>query len=397
MFSPFGQRHSAHWFYAGFHEMHNTGQGGMESAEAILPRVQKWMKEHALEDNWYLHINFWDPHTPYRVPASYGDPFAKEPLPAWLDDDDLIKRHNKMVGPHTSLDLAMYDDVENPKFPRQPGSVKDRAGMRRMIDGYDTGVRYADDAIGAIIAILKEAGTYEDTAVIISADHGESLGELGLYAEHGTADDSTCHVPMVIKFPGGVKGKRDAALHYQLDLAPTLMELLGGTAQPLWDGQSFASSVKKGETKGREDLVLGQCAHVCQRSVLWDKWLYIRTYHDGFHLFPEEMLFDLGADPHEQENLAQKKPEICREGFLRLHRWHETQMQKMAEISTDAVDPLWTVIREGGPMHAGFGPGNSAGVAGFERYLKRLEATGRSDGAKLLRIKYAKQIEKTPA
>jgi len=388
MISPFGQRHAAHWFYAGFNEVHNTGKGGIESAEDVMPVVNPWLASRARQDNWYLHVNFWDPHTPYRVPASYGDPFKNDPLPAWLNDENLIKRHNAMTGPHTSLDLSMFGDQEDLKFPRQPGAVKDLAGMRRMIDGYDTGVRYADAAVGSIIASLKAAGVYEDTIIILSADHGENLGELGIYAEHGTADEGTCHIPMIIKFPGGVKGTRDTGLHYQLDLAPTLMELLGGRDQPLWDGESFASTVLTGVPHGRPEIVLVQCAHVCQRSVRWAEWLYIRTYHDGFHLFPEEMLFNLQVDPHEQEDLASKRSEICREGLFRLTRWHEAQMSKMTRTSSNSEDPLWTVMREGGPYHASLGAGNP-GRAGLEKYLKRLEDTGRADGALALRNKYA--------
>ena len=74
MISPFGQRHAAWHFYAGFNEIHNTGQGGMESAETVQPVVDRWLADHAARDNWYLHINYWDPHTPYRTPASLETP-----------------------------------------------------------------------------------------------------------------------------------------------------------------------------------------------------------------------------------------------------------------------------------------------------------------------------------
>jgi choline-sulfatase len=388
MISPFGQRHGAHWVYAGFHEIHNTGGNGMESADAILPVVRKWMADNGTRDNWFLHVNFWDPHTPYRVPGHYGDPFAADPLPAWLDSKELIARHKKAVGPHSILDIT---DREDPRFPRQPASVKDRAGMRRLIDGYDTAIRYVDDAVGHIVASLERAGIYDDTAIIISADHGENFGELGIYAEHATADEGTCHVPLIIKFPGGARGARDAGLHYQLDLAPTLLELLGGAPPDIWDGTSFASTIRTGEADGRKELIIGQCAHVCQRSVRWDNWLYMRTYHDGFHLFPNEMLFDLRADPHEQNNLAEQRGDLCREGTFRLAHWHDAQMRKMVAASSDVIDPLWTVIREGGPYHAGFSA-SRPDAERFLQYLKRLEHTGRAEGAAALRAKYNSEL-----
>lgn len=389
MVSPFGQRHAAWHFYAGFNEIHNTGQGGMESAEVVQPVVGKWLADNCARDNWYLHVNYWDPHTPYRVPSTVENPFADSPLPAWLDDDELIARHNRLSGPHTSLDITMYSGDDNPAFPRHPGCITDRASMRRMIDGYDLGVRHADNQIAQIVASLKAAGIYDDTAIIISSDHGENLGELGIYGEHGTADDATCRVPLIIKWPGGARGATNDRFHYNLDLPPTLMNLLGGQQQELWDGQSYAPAVTACADVGREEVVVSQCAHVCQRSVRWDRWLYVRTYHDGFHLFPEVMLFDLEADPHEQHDLAEKHPDLCREGQWRLSHWHDAQMKKMAATGNDVTDPLWTVMREGGPFHARLThPGNPGGVEGFEHYLRRLEATGRADGAAILRARH---------
>lgn len=384
MISPFGQRHAAHWFYAGFNEIHNTGKEGMESAEDVWPVTKKWFEDNAKDDSWFLHLNFWDPHTPYRAPREFGDPFKDDPLPAWLDDDEVIARHNKITGPHTSMEIGMYHDIEDEQFPRQPGCVTDRASMRRQIDGYDTGIRYVDDHVGRIVTMLKEADVFDDTVIIVSADHGENQGEFGIYGEHGTADVATCRIPLIIKWPGAATGENHK-LQYNIDLAPTLMELLGGEAQPIWDGASFADAVKSGSEVGRDEVVVSQCCHVCQRSVRWDNWLYVRTYHDGFRLFPQEMLFDIGSDPHEQNNLAESRPEVCREGSWRLARWHDAQMQKMTETCNDVIDPLWTVVREGGPFHArSIDPGHP-GAGGLERYIERLEKTGRADGASELR------------
>jgi arylsulfatase A-like enzyme len=387
MISTFGQRHSAHWFYAGFNEIHNTGQAGMESAHEVWPVLDRWLNTNAARDNWYLHVNFWDPHTPYRVPLNFGDPFANAPLPKHLDDDELIARHVRKTGPHSAMDLYMYTDAspDVKRYGRGAATIENRTDMKRWIDGYDTGIRYADHYVGRAIDFLKSAGLYEQTAIIVSGDHGENQGELGLYGEHATADVGTCRIPMIVKWPGLPKGHVDDRLHYNVDLAPTLMDLLGGEKPALWDGQSFASTLTDGRANGRDDLVISQCAHVCQRSVRWDKWLYMRTYHDGFHLFPQEMLFDLQSDPYEQNDIALKHPELCREGAWRLSRWHDVQMNKLALTGPgDMTDPLWTVIQEGGPAHALHAGPESP----LPRYLKRLEATGRADGAAALREKY---------
>ncbi len=392
MISPFGERHAAWHFYAGFNEIHNTGQGGMESAEVVQPVVDKWLADNASKDGWYLHINYWDPHTPYRTPADYENPFKDDPLPEWLTDE-VIEKNNKRVGPHCAHEIDMYSGNGDPGFPKHPGKATTREQVRQVIDGYDMGVRYVDDQVAKIVDALKAAGIYDETMIVISADHGENLGEWGLYGEHGTADDITCRVPLIIKYPGGAQGIHNTKFHYNLDLAPTLMDLLDGEKQDIWDGESYASAITEGNDIGRDEVIISQCCHVAQRSVRWDKWLYTRTYHCGFHLFPQEMLHDLEADPHEQNNLAESNPELCREGQWRLSRWHDAQMQKMALTSNDVTDPLWTVIREGGPFHAGLEHGQPGGIEGFETYLQYLEETDRKEGADALREKYAAQIE----
>lgn len=389
MISPFGQRHSAHWFYAGFNEIHNTGKCGIETADEVQPVVETWLNRNASRDNWYLHINYWDAHTPYRVSLEYGNPFNGQPLEDWLTED-LLKQHFKKIGPHGPLDPGMFWGAKNPKYPRVPDQLTDMKTLTQWMDGYDIGIRYVDDQIAKVASILKSAGVWDETAIVISADHGENQGELGIYGEHATADHSTCNVPLVIKWPGGASGKVDQGLHYQVDLAPTYMDLLGGKKQPIWDGQSFANTIQTGTDASRAELIISQCAHVCQRSVRFDKWLYVRTYHCGFHLFPDEMLFDIEADPHELHDLAPKHRDICLQGAWRLSNWHAAQMQKVsAECFTSGgipVDPMQTVLAEGGPYHALTDPERTL----LPEYLKRLEATERSEIAAALRAKYPK-------
>ena len=139
-----------------------------------------------------MHLNYWDVHTPYRVPAAYGEPFADTPLPEWLSAE-VLAEHNKKTGPHSSLDIYMYHDREDPQYPRHPGKLTDQASLRRMIDGYDTAIRYVDDQLEIILTALSSRGVLDDTAIIISADHGENMGELGIYGEHATADQGTIH------------------------------------------------------------------------------------------------------------------------------------------------------------------------------------------------------------
>jgi len=388
MISSFGQRHAAHQYYAGFNEIHNQGGAGMESGEDVHPIVEQWLADHAASDQWYLHINYWDPHTPYRVPASYGNPFENEAIEPWLTDA-LLARHLKRAGPHSAQDLGMYTDGNPETFPREPRRITDMASLKQWMDGYDVGIHYCDMMVGQIIQKLKAAGVYDETAIIISADHGEIQGELGIYGEHGTADKATCNVPFIVKWPGAAAGRVDEGLRYHLDWAPTCMELLNAADQTptIWNGRSFAGTLRGKADAGRDELILSQCAHVCQRSVRFGKWLYIRTYFDGFHPFPPHQLFDLAADPHEQLNVADAHPDVLREAGWRLARWHDEQMMTLARTGRDVTDPLWTVISEGGPQHAREFDANGQ-PASLRKYLQRLEATDRAEAADDLRRRY---------
>ncbi len=365
--SPFAERHSSWSFYAGFSETHNTGKRGLESAEEVTPTALKWINQNAEEDNWFLHVNYWDPHTPYRAPDDFGNPFKDKPLHEWVTEE-VLQEHRKKVGPHSPREVSMYDNEPRPEFPRQPGEIKNMEDLRDLIDGYDCGIRYMDGHIGKLLSALDEKGLMDDLVIIVSADHGENIGELGIYSEHATADNITCRIPMIIRWPGGKKKHVDKGFHYNIDLLPTLAEIFEQEPSKRWDGISYADSIFEGNDCGRDYLVISQCAHVCQRSVRFGDWLYMRTYHDGYHLFPEEMLFNIKNDPYEQNNLAEERPDICKEAVYLLNQWHD-EMMKTMERPYD-TDPLWTVMKEGGPLHA---------RGHLKKYIERLKVTGRGD------------------
>lgn len=374
--STFPERHSSWWFNAGFNECYNVGGHGGESGEKILPVALDWLKRNQDRDNWFLHVHFWDPHTPYRAPESFGNPFENEPIDPWIGPEQL-QTHLAHVGPHCINEIGMYTDQIVPGFPRQPGSAKDLEGVKRVMDGYDCGIRYCDELIGQIFDLLKEQGLYDDTAIIITSDHGENMGELGLYAEHGTADDITCHIPLIIKWPGAPAGSIAPGFHYGLDLLPTMADLLGVAKCDNWDGVSFADTLRSGADCGREGVIISQMAHVCQRSARFGDWLYMRTYHDGFHLFDREMLFHIAQDPHEEHDVKAEYPEICAQGAKMILDWHDEQMLK----SDSPIDPMMTVLHEDGPYHT---------HGHLQEYLERLEQTGRAEGAQELRRRHLK-------
>lgn len=368
--SPFGERHSAWHFYAGFSEIYNTGKGGLERADEIAPVALDWLSRHAKADNWFLHVNFWDPHGPYRTPDDFGDPFKDDPLPAWLTED-IRQQHWRGCGPHSAQEVSGFAPAPEQRFRRHPRQIDSMAAVRAMFDGYDTGIRYADEHIGRLLNLLADQEVLDDTVIMISSDHGENLGELNIYGDHQTADLHTTRVPLIVRWPGlgtAGGGRVDPALHYQLDWAATLIELVGGQVPSVWDGVSFAPAFQAGEASGRDYLVVSQNAWSCQRSVIFDDHICIRSYHDGYHGFPDVMLFDLTTDPHELQNLAAERPQVVARALGLLDDWYGRVMRN----ATHDHDPMWTVLREGGPLHT---------RGQLPRYLQRLRETGRADWA----------------
>ncbi|GAA3316762.1 hypothetical protein GCM10020331_013730 [Ectobacillus funiculus] len=67
----------------------------MESAEEVTPTVLKWVEDNAEEDNWMLYVNYWDPHTPYRAPESFGNPFKKTILSQIGLQRKCLKKHRQ--------------------------------------------------------------------------------------------------------------------------------------------------------------------------------------------------------------------------------------------------------------------------------------------------------------
>lgn len=121
----------------------------------MTPHVVKWIEENAKDDNWFLYVNFWDPHTPYRTPDRFENPFTNDPLPEWLTEE-VFEEHKKNVGPHGALELNMYDNQTRPEYPKFLGELNDMADLRKMVDGYDSGVRWMDENIGQIVKTLEE-------------------------------------------------------------------------------------------------------------------------------------------------------------------------------------------------------------------------------------------------
>ena len=406
--SPFPRRHSAYQMTYGFNETIDTGRGGLENADVIYAEASRWLGHRAKEDNWFLHVNMWDPHTPYDTPASFGNPFEDSPIDPWITEE-IIAKQRASYGPHSAREVPHFDSKINPAYwPWGRGEITSLADAKIHMDGYDCGVRYADEYVGRILNLLDDAGVLHETAIIVAADHGENLGELNIWGDHQTADEFTNHIPGVIRWPGvTASGVELTGFQYHFDLATTIVDLAGPTGKELlavagWDGMSFSDGLRatKGHTQevagldsagggvdanteladrncaltGRGELYLSQGAWSLQRSIRWQNWILIHTIDTGIKDFAEWMLFDLADDPHQTTNVASQHPDIIQTVGAKLTE----EFARMA-LNCPLGDPFQVVASEGGPLHAR--------VNGYDwaPYLERLRGTGRSVHADWLR------------
>jgi choline-sulfatase len=339
-FSTFGDRHHAWWYFAGWNEVHTHSlKEGNEDADEVNAAVIPWLRSYGKEDNYFLHIQYWDPHTMYTYPQEYADQWKDAPLKAF-PDEETIRKHQKDSFPRSATFLHTARRIP----ATMPERIRDRGDVAHLINGYDGGISYMDKAIGEILQTLEELGIRDEVCLIISADHAESMGEHGIYMEHANATESVHHIPLIIKAPGITKpGQVIDGFVYNVDVIATITDMVGLPVPSGWDGKSFLPALKSEQWEGREYLVMDHALYVCQRAVRDKKWYFVRTYHTGLYDFPEISLFDMENDPYQTNNVAHLHPDVVKEMDHRLNEW----MQRHVYKAGHKVDPLQKVIETG--------------------------------------------------
>jgi len=235
---------------------------------------------------WFLCVSFSNPHPPYVCPEAYWNRYSDDDvdLPA-IPDDYLDREHDyvKWLRRHGSFDRLVPDDIC-------------RAARRSTLGR----VSMLDDALGRILALIDELGFADDTVVLYTSDHGDMMGEHGLWFKNAAYEWSS-RVPLMVAGPG-IEPRREAEIVSLLDLGPTLCGLAG--IEPIYD-----------VTDGRDvsDLVMGARPSGDGLAVMenygegvWRGWRMVRRGQYKLNVVPdcEPELFDLDADPDEWANLA---------------------------------------------------------------------------------------------
>jgi len=367
-FSCFADRHNAWWFNAGWEEVHAfTRKRGQERADEVNAAFLPWLRQHAREDNWFVHLHYWDIHSHYRVPAEWVEKFRRLPGPSW-PDQATIDRHQAFYGPRSAVDLYTgYEGRRGDGYARpvdtMPDAIRTTDDLKLLVDGYDASIAYADWHVGEVLGALDDAGVLDHTAIVVSADHGDSFGEHGQYMDHGIANEAVHNIPMIVRWPEvTTQPGRNEAMVYNLDLAPTLCELLGFPVPARWDGRSFAPALRGESFAGWPYQVWDHGIYTLTRAVRAPDWLMIRVLHPGLYPYDEPVLLhDMRSDPHQAINVAYERPEIVGELCAMLADWRQQQIQKGSPC-----DPLEAMVPQG--VFPYYTP---------EQMFARLEKTGR--------------------
>lgn len=257
----------------------------LEAAARAIPCLQE-TRENGQPFFSFFHL--WDPHTPY-VPRAPFDRLFYEGDP-------------RRAGEH-GLDAMWAFSPFSEYFAGWLAGVTDRAFPRAQ---YAACVRELDDGVERLFGLLREAGCLRDTMVILVGDHGEELGEHGIWFDHHGLYHTNLHVPLILWAPGTVPSGRSidhpATL---LDVAPTILQVMGVSPAAVMKGQNLLSL--GAQVPG--PVYCTECTWMKKRAWCSGGWKLISALEPDFHGQPDLELYDLISDPGETCNLAAVRPE----------------------------------------------------------------------------------------
>ena len=277
----------------------------------VAVEARNWLEEHA-DRRFFAMVHLYSTHTPYDPPAEframYEDPAYKGPVKAfYAHHRELIERGEAKLSP------------------------EDEAQIRNL---YYAGVTQADAAIGELVEVLRAKGVLDRTLVVVTSDHGESLGEQGLW-EHNHMVQTNLLIPLVMRLPGSLQaGRRVEAITDSIDLLPTVCELVGAELPPqseareLVDGRSLLPLVRGDAASLREYSYSENGLWTTIRSPRWKLWVPSRAMGADSVLDPavadRARLFDLEADPSEERDVLAAHPDVAAKLLSDLRAWDAT-------------------------------------------------------------------------
>jgi len=190
------------------------------SGQSITARVIDFLKHYQNDKPLFIWIHYIGAHAPYTALKGYFDKF---------ENDKLYKENDKILGlrPEGTDETNKFDDWASNGYIPKGVFCAGRYNLNYYIAAYDSEILYTDFYVGRLLNNIKD-----DTVIILTADHGESLGEHGVYFAHGrNIYDEVLQIPLIIKDKRYLKpGKRIAAAASGVDVVPTILSRIN----PRW-------------------------------------------------------------------------------------------------------------------------------------------------------------------
>ncbi len=275
--------------------------------------------------------SFIHPHDPYAARQKYWDaydkikiPMPNIPRPAKDDNDAHGLRLEKAI----DLDKVAISDND----------------ILRARRAYFANITMVDEMIGELIAALKATNQYDNTIIIISSDHGDMLGERGLWYKM-TFRDFAAKVPLIIHYPHAISPKIIENSVSLIDLLPTLNDLTeynGAIAAPI-DGVSWASLLNGGNSHPPTI-----CEYTAEGAI--EPMLMVREGNYKYIYAPADgdILYNLENDPHESNNISAYKVKITqRLQRIAKEHWDIAQMRQKIIANQDTRRILHQALRQG--------------------------------------------------
>ena len=242
-----------------------------------------------------------DSHTDIAAPRIWG---KVEPV---IEDLGREAREKGEEAAPFSLFVHFFDPHARWNYREEFGFERGSTTRERHMAAYDSEIAFADRYVGKIVDKLKEEGLYDDVIFVITSDHGEAFNEHGYYFHGQTLYNTVANVPMLIRVPGWFSRQVEGPVSI-IDIAPTLLDLIGVTIPTDFEGRSL-STVMLGQSEVPKrpiftELLPYTAFNEHHRAVIYgDEKLIV-----NFTLDVEE-LYDLSEDPMEQNNLINERPE----------------------------------------------------------------------------------------
>ena len=219
--------------------------------------------------------------------------------------------------------MLWTNDAHHPYYDR--GRTIPFVPERPLVDRYLNAVRATDAAIGRVVDHLGSIGALERTLIVVVGDHGQAFGEHGLFGHSQSVYEEEVRVPLILANPQLFAGTRDPTLGGIVDIAPTIVDLLGRQPPAEWQGRSLFAAERAPRTyfaAGHRDMLTG--FREGQR-----KYVYNAT-RDVLEIY------DLATDPGERSPLAVSDAER-RRTLQRLASWVQYQEELFARLADGAV------------------------------------------------------------